>query len=141
MGNKKIKIAKVYSGGFLYNPKTAAVLLHKRDTKTKDNPNKWAFFGGLSEGTETSVETFIREIKEELNIKIVEEKIKPLCDYFNEERQTHRCIFFVESSLKKTQMQLGEGEDFDWISLDKVFDYDLTAKTVRDLKLFLRIKK
>jgi hypothetical protein len=34
-------------------------------------------------------------------------------------------------------MMLGEGADFDWIPLDKAFDYDLTEKTERDLKTFI----
>lgn len=136
-----MKYDKYYSGGFLYNPKTRSVLLHKRDAKTKDNPKQWAFFGGSSEASETSLDTFVREMKEELSIDITKDRVKPLCDYFNAERRTHRNIFFVESDLKKEQMRLGEGEDFDWIPLDKVFEYDLTEKTIRDLELFLRIYK
>ena len=112
--------------------------MHKRDAKTNVNPNKWAFFGGLNEGEEKPKQTFAREIEEELNIKISEDKIQPLCDYFNEELKTYRYIFFVESDLDKSHMQLGEGEGFDWIPLNNVFEYDLTEKTVRDLELFLQ---
>jgi 8-oxo-dGTP pyrophosphatase MutT (NUDIX family) len=131
---------KEYSAGFLYDPQTKSVLLHKRDFKTPDNPGQWAFFGGLSEGEETPVQTFIREMKEELGIDIPADSVLPLCDYVNEERRTYRSIFFVKSALGKHQMKLTEGEDFDWILLDEVFNYDLTEKTVRDLKLFLRLK-
>ena len=119
---------KFYSGGFLYNPKTSSVLLHKRDLKTDKNPGKWANFGGSSEGNETPKQTFAREIKEELGIDITEEEMVPLCDYFNEERQTHRYIFFVRSGVDKPEMHLTEGEDFDWIPLDKVLKYDLTDR-------------
>ncbi len=128
---------KFYSGGFLYNPKTNSVLLHKRDSHTNVNPNQWAFFGGLSEAGETPEETFVREIKEELGIEISPSSIKSLTDYFNEELQTYRYIFFVESNLEKSDMQLEEGEDFSWIPLEKVFEYDLTAKTAKDLRAFL----
>jgi len=129
---------KFYAGGFLYNPKEQTVLLHKRDAKAKVNPNAWAFFGGLSEDNETPKQTFIREMKEELGIELLEDKVIPLCDYLNQELQTYRYVFFVESDLDKSQMHLGEGEDFDWIPLAKVFDYVLTEKSVRDLKLFLQ---
>ena len=78
--------SKFYAGGFLYNPKTDEILLHKRDAKTKVNPNQWAFFGGLNEGDETPEQTFIREVHEELGIEIPERSIKPLCDYFNDIR-------------------------------------------------------
>lgn len=132
---------KFYAGGFLYNPKEHTVLLHKRDAKVKINPNSWAFFGGLNEDTETPKQTFRRELQEELNIDIPEGKIKSLCDYFNDELQTYRYVFFIESDLPKEQMKLGEGEDFDWIALDKVFEYNLTEKTERDLRTFLQLQK
>jgi 8-oxo-dGTP pyrophosphatase MutT (NUDIX family) len=130
---------KIYAGGFLYNPEREEILLHKRDGNTEYNPNQWAFFGGLGEDGETEIQAFIREMKEELNIDISENQVKILCSYFNHERQTNRNIFFVESRLEKSQMYLGEGADFDWIKLDKVFDYDLTDKTIRDLKFFLKM--
>lgn len=136
MGGKNIKF---WAGGFLYNPKTNSVLLHKRDAKAKVNPNQWAFFGGLNEGNEMPKQTFARELQEELTIEIPDKAIKSLCDYFNEELQTYRYVFFVESVLRKSEMQLTEGEGFDWIPLEKVFEQDLTEKTARDLKIFLRL--
>lgn len=126
-----------FVGGFLYNPKTKEVLLHKRDDKTDVNPNKWAFFGGSSEDDETPVQTFIREMQEELSIKLVESEIIPLCDYENIKRNTHRYIFYVISDKKKEEMVLGEGADFGWIPLADVFTYDATEKTFDDLKIFL----
>lgn len=133
------KESKFYAGGFLYNPKERSVLLHKRDAKAKVNPNSWAFFGGLNEGNETPKQTFRREFQEELGIEITEDKIMPLCDYFNEELQTYRYVFFVESDLPKEQMNLTEGEDFDWVPLKGVFRYNLTEKTIRDLRTFMEL--
>jgi 8-oxo-dGTP pyrophosphatase MutT (NUDIX family) len=141
MGGRNVRKGIFYSGGFLYNPKRSAVLLHKRDARAKVNPNQWAFFGGLSEKEETPKQTFVREVKEELGIELAEREINPLCDYLNEELRTYRYVFFSESDLEKSEMHLAEGEDFDWIPLDKVFEYDLTEKTVRDLRLFLKEKK
>ncbi|MEX2007952.1 MAG: NUDIX hydrolase [Candidatus Spechtbacterales bacterium] len=129
-----------YAGGFLYNPKTDSVLLHKRDAQTNIHPNQWAFFGGTSEPGETPQQTFAREMSEELGIEIAPERIEPLCDYLNEEMGTYRYVFVVESDLGKDQMQLSEGEDFDWVSLREVFEYDLTEKTARDLRTFLNLK-
>lgn len=132
---------KFYAGGFLYNPKTQSILLHKRDSKAKINPNRWAFFGGLNENQETPKQTFAREIEEELSIKIPLDKIMSVCDYFNKELNTYRYVFYVESKLEKSQMCLKEGEDFDWVSINKIFEYNLTEKTIQDLKFFLRTRK
>ena len=128
---------RFYAGGFLYDPKTRRVLLHQRDGNTQVNPHKWAFFGGLNEGNETPVQTFIREVKEELDIDILAEDIRSLCDYFNEEHGTHRYVFFVESELKKSEMRLGEGAGYDWVVLERAFEYDLTEKTRLDLEKFI----
>ena len=139
MGNKTQN--KFYAGGFLYNPKTDEVLLHKRDARAKVSPNQWAFFGGLNEGDETPKQTFMREIREELSIEIPEQSIRSIANYFNQKQQTHRHVFFVESDLEKSKMKLMEGEGFDWIPLGKVFEYDLTEKTERDLKIFTQTRK
>jgi 8-oxo-dGTP pyrophosphatase MutT (NUDIX family) len=139
-GSDNSMTTKSFSGGFLYSPKKNAVLLHLRDGNTKINPNKWAFFGGLSEGEETPKQTFIREIKEELNIAVKEEEIIPLCDYLNEELQTYRNVFYVESDLELNEMSLGEGAGFDWVSVEGLFDKDMTDKTEKDLRYFLDSK-
>lgn len=128
---------KFYAGGFFYNPKTNSVLLHKREEKAKINPNSWAFFGGLRENGETPEQTFAREVHEEIGFDIPEKKIQPLCDYLNKELRTHRYVFFMKSDVDKSKIRLNEGAGFDWIPLEKVFDYDLTEKTARDLKTFL----
>jgi 8-oxo-dGTP diphosphatase len=132
-------VQKFYSGGFFYNPKTQAVLLHLRDGNTLENPNKWALFGGSNEGSESPKECFIREIKEELGVFLKENEVKYLCDYLNVDRGTQHYVFYVESDIAKDKMELNEGADFDWIPLANVFEYDLHDKTKNDLKTFLKI--
>ncbi len=128
---------KFWAGGFLYNPKNNSVLLHKRDSNTKFNPNSWAFFGGLNEGVETPIDCFVREIDEEIGIKFKVKEIITLCDYFNDEFQTHRFVFYVLSVLGKSRFVLNEGENFDWINIDQLDKYALTKKTKKDLKFFI----
>lgn len=129
---------KFYAGGFFYNPKKNEILLHKRDGNTKINPHKWTFFGGSSENNEKPLQTFIREIEEELGVKLFGEEVVPLCDYLNEQENMWRHVFYAISEKQKSEMVLGEGADFDWVSLDKVFEYDLSEKTIRDLNTFIK---
>lgn len=138
MASKNKKTDRFYAGGFLYNQATTSILLHKRDARTKVNPMKWAFFGGLNEGNETPEQTFIREMKEELGIDILEDELQLLCEYYNEEQNTYRYVYFVNKDIEKLRLTLNEGEAYEWIQIEKVFDYDLTDKTHRDLKLFVR---
>lgn len=129
---------KAYVGAFLYNPERKEVLLHKRDGNTQINPHKWAFFGGLMEGVESPTEALVRELNEELGLQVMPEDITPLCDYWNEERDTHRYSFYIVSDKRKDEMTLGEGADFDWITLDTVLEYDLTTKVRKDIEYFLK---
>lgn len=137
----KIKKEKFWAGGILYNPKTKEILLQKRDVSAPVNPGIWGFFGGVGEKGETSEGCLLREWKEELGITVSKEKLIPLCDYLNVKRNTWRFVFYTKSDLKKSEMKLGEGEDFDWVSLDKVLGYNLTDKTRKDVKTFLRLIK
>ncbi|MEK7583733.1 MAG: NUDIX domain-containing protein [Patescibacteria group bacterium] len=132
---------KFYAGGFLYDPTTRRILLQKRDHKTDVNPGKWGFFGGTREGDETPLGCFLRELKEELNIDVAEGSVTPLRQYLNTERSTHRYVYYIETDMPKSEMRLGEGEDFDWISLDTVFALDLTSKTITDLRFFITTQK
>lgn len=127
---------KFWAGGFLYNPDNNSVLLHQRDSSTKFNPNLWAFFGGLNEGPEEPIDCFIREINEELRMKLAEKEVIALYNYFNEEPKTHRFVFYAISNKDKSSFTLTEGKDFDWINLEKLNEYSLTEKTIKDLAFF-----
>ena len=122
-----------YSGGFLYIPQNQEVLLHLRDNKTKNNPNVWAFFGGLSKGDEKPEETFKREIFEELGIHV--ENPIFLRDYFNPDFQTHRYVFFVKLTEKPT-IKLHEGKAAEWMTLDNALERSLSKRTREDLLFF-----
>ncbi|OGE73612.1 MAG: hypothetical protein A3I07_03025 [Candidatus Doudnabacteria bacterium RIFCSPLOWO2_02_FULL_42_9] len=126
-----------FVGGFLYNPKTKSVLLQKRDMKAEFNPGLWSFFGGSSENNETPEQCLVRELKEELSIEIDPGKIEPLRSYFNEKFQRQSYIFVIESELKKSEMVLNEGEDFDWIPLTKVLELNLTENTRKSLEVLI----
>ena len=127
-----------YAGGFLFNPDNRSVLIHLRDDKTPVHPNQWGLFGGMSEGSESPAECFMRELREELGLSVKKNLVVPLRDYFNEARGTRRYVFYIKSNIEKTKLHLTEGADFDWIPLDKVFDLDLTDKTRNDIEFFLK---
>lgn len=130
---------KFWAGGFLYNRKDGTVLLHHRDGNTKINPNKWAFFGGLNEGSETFIECFVRELYEEIGLSTRPEQAVFLREYLNTDMGTYRVIFYVESDVLEDDLTLGEGAGFEWIPLARVSDYDLTGETRDDLRYFIKM--
>ena len=101
------------------------------------NPGLWGFFGGSSEEEETPEQSIIRELKEELGISVVQESLQSLRTYFNEKFKRQSYIFVIESELKKSEMVLAEGEDYDWIPLENVLSYDLTENTRKSLEVLI----
>lgn len=129
--------SRFWAGGFLFNPVTNSVFLHKRDGNTKINPNKWAFFGGLNEGSESAEGCYIRELEEEIGLRVTEENVHPLIEYMNEELSTYRIVFYSISEKSRDHFVLGEGAGFDWVCLTDIMNYDLTEKTRLDLNYFI----
>lgn len=141
MGNSSIKKEKFWSGGILYNPETNEILLQKRDINAPVNPGLWGFFGGACERGETPEGCLIREWKEELGINASKEQLIPLCDYLNVKRNIWRFVFYMKSDFKKSEMKLGEGEDFDWVLLNKILGYNLTDKTANTIIAIKKTRK
>lgn len=140
MDSQDIKNTKFWTGAILYNPEKQEVLLQKRDDKAPVNPNLWGLFGGSNEFGETPDETLIRELKEELAITFTPSDFSLYRDYLNPKRQCWRYIYLINTTIKKSEVTLGEGEDLDWIPIDKVLSYALTDKTRYDLEYFLKDK-
>ena len=84
----------------LYNPELKAILLIHR---LKNKRNYWVIPGGGAENQETPIETAIREINEELKIKLLPEKLKRLFEIDNE------VIFLTQ--IKQTKVPQISGEE------------------------------
>lgn len=134
---------KIGTAGFLFDSRKNFVLLHHRSKDAKFNPDKWAFFAGLCYKNETPERCFARELREETGVKAMKSEIQPLDAYLNKniDPGTFRYSFFVEKDSRKTKIVLGEGAGFKWIPLQKVFKYDLTRYTKKDLKTFIKMMK
>ncbi len=133
--------ASFWAGGFLYDRQSESVFLHKRDGNTRASPHKWAFFGGQSESGESDVECFVRELREEISLRIQPADATPLREYMHTEVNQYRIVFYVESAVSEDQLVLGEGAGFSWIKLSRVFEFDLSDKTRDDLHFFLAHKR
>ena len=125
-----------WSGGFLYNRPQHAVFLHKRDGKTRINPHKWSFFGGQSEPDESYLDCFVRELWEEINLRIEPGEACLLRAYINTEANQYRVVYYVESTVSADRLILGEGAAFAWFPMKEAFELDLSIRTREDLEYF-----
>jgi 8-oxo-dGTP diphosphatase len=128
---------KFWAGGFLFDAQARKVLLHLRDDQTIFNPSRWAFLGGLNEGSESFGECLVRELHEEIALQVEPDRVIYLRDYARTTLAQHRAVFYVLSAVPPEHLVLGEGAGLAWIALDEIAKFDLTEATRQDLEYFV----
>ncbi len=134
--NAEIQPERFTSCGFLYNPKTQSVFLHLRDGNTLFYPNCWAFFGGKNEDDESPEACYIREMREEIGIKIEPDNTHFLREYFYPKAKNTFHIFYSISEQPRENFTIGEGADFSWIPLTQIQTLPLAEYAKNDLEYF-----
>ena len=100
-----------YSGAILKN-NGGKILFQLRDENGR-NPNKWGIFGGGIKKGEKPIDALIREIEEELEIKISKTDISkeykiPLVNYH---------IFEINLKDMQKKFKLNEGKDMRFMTI------------------------
>jgi 8-oxo-dGTP diphosphatase len=122
----------------IYNPNTKTFLLQHRTSDAPTNPNKWSLFGGHLEDGETLIQALLRELEEEIGVIFKAEEVKFL---YQHQTRPGRIVnvFLIECFLSTEDITLGEGQGFDFVSVDKMLDYDLSDQAKKNLTDFLRL--
>lgn len=95
----------------LYNPELKAILLIHR---LKNERDYWVIPCGGAENKETPIETAIREINEELKIKLLPEKLKQLIEIDDE-------VFFLTQTGQTKAPQIS-GEEKERSSTKNIYE-------------------
>lgn len=118
------------------------VLLQKRSRFEKHNPNKWSICAGHVEEFDTSLENaVVREVKEELNIDILESSLIEL--NLDEPHTAHFYYTYIDKNENDFTLQKEEVAEVKWYDIYKVISMmenkdDSMISSERILKL-LRI--
>jgi len=93
------------------------ILLQHKDKDAPNNPNTWCLFGGGIENDETPTEAIIRELDEELLLKVTEPKL--LIHAIDKKSQIERYIFKVniDTKIETLKVNLQEGDDVSYFSI------------------------
>ena len=107
-------------------------LLQLRDNKKNIlYPNQWALFGGRFKKNESAEESIIREIKEELLVKI---KITmKIYERYNSETNGYINYFYAQALNDIKAENLKEGQALHWFSKAEIHK----LKLAKDLKIIL----
>ena len=85
--------------------------------------NQWGLFGGLSKPNEEPKSVTIREIEEELNIRLVTDKLCLLQKHFIPQQNLTTWVYFYPITDELNHAILREGQAWDYIGVN-----DLTTR-------------
>ena len=106
-------------------------LLQLRDKKKNIlYPNQWCFFGGRIKKNETPENCIIREMREELSIKV--KVLMKIYECINYKTNTYLNYFFIDTNSIITRKNLAEGQNFGWFKKKKI----LKLRRTPDIRIF-----
>jgi len=97
------------------------ILVTQRPTQ-KSYSGYWEFPGGKKELNETSYQTLVRELKEELDIEVLSAEAWKRLEYEYPEKIIELNIWIVTKFRRDPQGM--ENQAFQWVSLDKLAEID-----------------
>lgn len=89
----------------------------------KSNYAKWEFPGGKMENAETYTDSIVRELYEELNLKVSAGKI--LYEDFVVSKNQEIKLIFIECSILEGELTLKEHLSYNWFSIKDLLKIDI----------------
>ena len=119
--------------------KNDKVLITKRKEDSILAANKWEFPGGKIEYLESPEECIIREIKEELDIKISIDKLFLITTHIylkNEQKYHIILIVFLTDWIEGIEKNI-ECQDSKWINIENLLNYEFAEADIHIVQKLL----
>ncbi len=100
------------------------VLLTSR-SRSKIYSDCWEFPGGKIKKNENADDAIIRELKEELDLDVLKQSLKPLTFTFYNYKEFEAVIFFYVCRLWKGNAVSKEGQKLLWVKLSQINSYKM----------------
>jgi len=124
---------KIVVGGLIHQKKKILICQRKEEG---DHPLKWEFPGGKLKDNENNEEALRRELKEELNLEIVEMSFFDEYLYEYEKLSKKLKLIFFQIFKFEGQIQNKVHQQLKWIDISKLGDYDFLEG---DLKIINKL--
>ncbi len=114
--------------------KNGKILFQLRDNNPNIlNPNKWGIFGGGIKNNEMPIDAIIRELKEELGIKVKKEQLRLLVVFPGFKKSNY--IFKLRLNLDIRKLKLEEGASLGYFSILEMLKKKNVVSSLRLLLL------
>lgn len=132
-------------GVMIFINKKREILLYLRDNKpTIPFPHYWDLFGGGTEANETYEEAVVREVEEELGIKLNKTDYCFFNKYRCYEKKVgwhYKYIYWSEIDKPENELNLYEGEKLGYFTEDQIKVMKIPASLKKIILDFLNSKK
>ena len=120
--------------------KNDLILIAQRKNDSWLEPNKWEFPGGKVEQFENVEECLVREIKEELGIEIIVEKLLMVhSNVYKKENKDYPVQLYVYlASWKQGEVKNIDCQDSRWVSPDEIEEFDFVEADKPIMKELLK---
>lgn len=129
---------KVIGIGVILQTPNSTLLLQERDNNTKLHPGQITAFGGGIENSESIEECAIREMYEELNIKLSPNQLESIGDFESRHEPNIYIHMFLSRNVDLSRLSLREGRNIRELSLEEALQHekvtDFTKEVLRSIK-------
>jgi 8-oxo-dGTP diphosphatase len=108
------------------------ILIQQRSSDRKIFPNMWTNTGGAVSSGQTSLETAIRELKEELDVNVNTEKLELVCSYKRKTDFVDVWLLNDNLEIEDMKFQKEEVQNVKWVSpgqFDEMIKTDEAVKS------------
>ncbi|MCL2703502.1 MAG: NUDIX domain-containing protein [Defluviitaleaceae bacterium] len=110
------------ASAWIINPE-GKLLIQKRAAVKKTNPNTWNITGGMVRSGEDSRHGCIREVREEIGIKLDIKKIELLYRAFGKDMIFDDYVIILDFPLSDAVLQADEVSEIKWASIDEIKEH------------------
>lgn len=112
------------------------LLIQKRTESRRRNPGKWGFTGGMVDQGETSLEGAMREVEEELGMKVSDQEMEFVISFKREYVFVDVWLIQKDVEIEDLTLQEEEVSEVKWVTIPELKNMIESGEFVKSTKLY-----